>query len=238
MFNLAVINSLIEDTTAANVTLQPSSVILIGAMYETLSALYKWHDGENSELTPAQTDAIEAMVAQLYYDIATENEEVLPTFPYSFARVGMVFPVPSAIGAFDETGLLYCNGAIHQKDDYPLLYSILNAAYILTADTFVVPDLRGRMILGNGDGGLGVTYSMAARAGHHQHTLSVAEMPAHSHTQRRHSSGSGTLDGIVTTDTSSGTPVNTDLATAIAGSGSAHNNMPPYEVMRWYIVAT
>lgn len=234
MLSLAVIQSLIADTVGINAALQPSSAVLIGAMWDYLSNMGNWY-GAGDELTPTELDEIDAMIGALYSDIATELTDV--SNPLTFARIGSIFAVPSAIGQFSETGLIYCNGSTHLRVDYPDLYAMLNAAYIIDADNFKVPDLRGRMLLGNGDGGLGVTYSMAARGGHHQHVLTVAELPAHDHTQRRHSSSAGTLDGVVSSDTTSSTPVETDLKTAQTGSGSAHNNMPPYEVIRWYIVA-
>ena len=237
MFNLDEIASLTDDTTAINATLRPSSVVLIGAMFDTLNAIYKWQTGDGGELSPAQIDLIDEMIAGLYSDIETELE-VLPEYPFSFARIGMIFAVPSAIATFDESGLLYCNGSVHQKDDYPLLYLILNEAYILTEDTFFVPDLRGRMLMGNGDGGLGVSYPMAQRGGHHEHQLSVSQLPPHAHPQTYMASSSGSLKGWASNPDSSSSNPQPMADTGLAGGNAAHNNMPPYEVIRWYIVAT
>lgn len=64
------------------------------------------------------------------------------------------------------------------------------------------------------------------------HAVTTAEMPVHTHTPRRYSTGSGgpaainigirSVDGIV--DDSDGTIQNVNLATTSAGSGSAHNH--------------
>lgn len=100
---------------------------------------------------------------------------------------------------------------------------------------------------------LGDTYTTAgSTGGEATHTLSVAEMPSHTHTQNAHrhaehdeiyANTSGT-SAKYNTPTGSGFYYNTvsqgargdiytDNATATnqnTGGGQAHNNMPPYEV--------
>jgi len=68
------------------------------------------------------------------------------------------------------------------------------------------------------------------------HTLTVNEIPAHAHTQRRHATATGALDGWTTaTDTSSSNPQNAGtLTTANAGGGAAHNNLQPYVVCHFW----
>lgn len=78
------------------------------------------------------------------------------------------------------------------------------------------------------------------------HTLTTAEIPAHTHVQDAHShnighvrsatTGGATTQIARTQDTSStvGADVATDAATAVnqnAGGGGAHQNMPPYVVV-------
>jgi hypothetical protein len=64
------------------------------------------------------------------------------------------------------------------------------------------------------------------------HTLIQAEMPNHTHTQQRHGTATGSLQGITTApDTSSSNPVNMGPNTGGAGSGGAHNNLQPYIVV-------
>jgi len=68
--------------------------------------------------------------------------------------------------------------------------------------------------------------------GEKAHILTVAEMPAHVHRQRRHATTTGALSGPTTApDTSSSNPQDWGAVdTGAAGGGGAHNNMPPYLV--------
>lgn len=72
----------------------------------------------------------------------------------------------------------------------------------------------------------GSTYKAGATGGEASHTLSVDEMPAHSHTMTfsRSESTSGSQTPITRTAWSGTVEYETDAA----GGGSAHNNMPPY----------
>src|SRR3990172_2175284 len=86
------------------------------------------------------------------------------------------------------------------------------------------------------------------------HTLTTAQMPAHTHTQRRNNVATGANTGWTTAfDASSSSPVadvNTgtgsttatnQAATAVnqnAGGGGAHNNLQPYLVLKGMIIKT
>ena len=80
---------------------------------------------------------------------------------------------------------------------------------------------EGRMLLGAGGG-----YTAGDTDGSATHTLTISEMPAHSHTYTlENTRGSGSL-GAGNGDSSFSTP-----NTSTVGSGAAHNNMPPYIVV-------
>lgn len=105
--------------------------------------------------------------------------------------------------------------------------------------TFTVPDLRGRFPLGQDDmGGSSANRVTSANAdtlglsdGAETHTLTIDEMPAHSHDiLAKDSLGSSTVAS------SSGVPDNTQ-STESEGGGQAHNNMPPYLTLN-YILKT
>ena len=63
------------------------------------------------------------------------------------------------------------------------------------------------------------------------HTLTIAEIPAHSHILRRHATATGALRGITTApDTSSSNPADAGPQSGIVGGDGAHNNLPPFFV--------
>lgn len=83
--------------------------------------------------------------------------------------------------------------------------------------------ITGRFLLAAGGG-----YSAGATGGEATHKLTVSEMPSHSHTIKAHFGTGGSNGGAdVGTDGTTTSSLNTDSA----GSGKAHNNMPPYLVV-------
>lgn len=77
----------------------------------------------------------------------------------------------------------------------------------------------------------GSTYTAGATGGEAAHTLTVDEMPSHSHYQKKHWGGSGdnnlayTPAAEMTDAHEYGSKVDT---THLTGGGQPHNNMPPY----------
>ena len=89
------------------------------------------------------------------------------------------------------------------------------------------PDLRGRFILG-----FGYEYPLNRRDGSATHTLTVPEMPAHSHGNVfRHISGD--VYGIDFSARWNG--FDNQASTGNTGNNQPHNNMPPYHVLVYVI---
>ena len=161
----------------------------------------------------------------------------------NFMPIGQIFPFATvAPGAH----ILECDGSTHSRIDYPALYAILDPAFIVDPDTFMVPDLRGRVALGSDAPG-GSIYPVGTTAGETDHTLTVGEMPSHSHTDLGHVHGEGNAaptaiaigpgvpapSAIPTNGVTTSSSAN---LTSTGGSGS-HNNMQPYIALRWGIVS-
>lgn len=142
---------------------------------------------------------------------------------------------------------LACDGAQYLRTDYPQLYAALAPQFILDADNFIVPDLRGRTIIGTG-AGVGLTERMINDdGGEESHSLSAAEGPVHSHSDTGHvHSIHSHIDllavspGELPISSPNPFPESTSTGNAAignSGSGSAHNNMGPFLALNYGIVA-
>lgn len=80
------------------------------------------------------------------------------------------------------------------------------------------PDLRDRFPVG-----AGISYLKGASGGEAAHTLTISEIPSHTHTVNY----SGTW-GVEYAGSYTDCPRSGQSATGAAGGGFAHNNIPPY----------
>lgn len=132
-------------------------------------------------------------------------------------------------------GYLDCDGGTHDEEDYPLLYAALDDAYILSPTQFTTPDLRGRVVVGSG-AGVGLTVrDIDDTGGDETHTLVTAEMPAHTHTYLPPAINPD-IEGPGIPDIGA-TVLGSVVATGSAGADGAHENMPPFTVLAYYIRA-
>ena len=94
-------------------------------------------------------------------------------------------------GSFAPVNWALCNGQILAISQHTALFSILGTTYGGDGrTTFALPDLRGRVPMGSGDG-IGLSPRVTGqRYGSENVTLSVAQMPAHSHSAETTISGS------------------------------------------------
>jgi len=140
--------------------------------------------------------------------------------------VGVI--LPHVMGSLTGLAMLPCDGASYAREDWPLLYEAIDPIYRVDSDNFRVPDLRERFPYGQG-GGL----DLDDFGGETEHTLSLDEMPAHNHSEITAVpavAGIGVDAPVPSATVSAG-------VTGSAGLGQSHNNMPPYRVLRFAIVA-
>ena len=96
----------------------------------------------------------------------------------------------------------------------------------------------GQVLVGAGTNG-NKSFTAGNTGGEYEHTLTVDEMPSHTHTSRMHNRngagiGSGNLEDAAP---GTGTAVGNNNTSA-AGGGQPHNNMQPYVVVyMWHRVA-
>ena len=149
-------------------------------------------------------------------------------------------------GLATPAGWLLCKGQSLARSSYPDLYQAIGTLYgAEDATHFSIPDLRTRVPVGVSDNH--ATFGqMGSKGGEASHFLTVQEMPSHTHILKgvgtsftggleKTNLGSGSGWTTVTNYTGAGTP---NLQAAPTGSGSAHNNMPPYIVLNFIIRAS
>ncbi|MBO9676849.1 MAG: phage tail protein [Acidovorax sp.] len=85
-------------------------------------------------------------------------------------------------GNFPPRGWAFCQGQILSIAQNTALFSILGTTYGGNGQTtFALPDLRGRVPIGTGQGPGLPAVNQGEMAGTPTHTLIVTEMPAHNH---------------------------------------------------------
>lgn len=99
-------------------------------------------------------------------------------------------------GNFPPRGWAFCQGQILSIAQNTALFSLLGTTYGGNGQTtFALPDLRGRVPVGTGQGPGLPSVNLGEISGSPTHTLIITEMPAHNHSVMvPASSAIGTLD--------------------------------------------
>jgi microcystin-dependent protein len=110
----------------------------------------------------------------LYYDDGTSWYQPGST------PAGGLLPTASQLA---PQGWLLCNGAQYSRSTYAVLFNAIGLSWTGTDDgaTFNVPDLRGRMPVGAGQGPGLTNRLVGTRSGSETQGLGVNEMPVHAH---------------------------------------------------------
>jgi len=170
-------------------------------------------------ITDSDWDTIQAYCDGLLYEVKTPV-------------IGYIFPF---ITESPPTNALACDGSTYLREDYPELYAALDTFFIIDADSFFVPDLRGRTVIGAGDGSGLTTRTVGEQGGEEDHQLDISELASHDHTIPLTATTLAVEPGEVTVLTP--IPFFTQN-TGLTGGDSPHNNMQPFYALNYGIIAS
>jgi microcystin-dependent protein len=148
---------------------------------------------------------------------------------------------------FAPKGWALCNGQLLPINQNQALFSLLGTTFGGDGRVnFALPDLRGRTPIHVGSG-----HTLGERGGEQAHTLSIAELPTHTHVFNGSSAGASTNvptnNVLARGQASNGNPINyydtavTNLVAmnagsiANAGGSQAHLNMQPFLTLSFCI---
>lgn len=143
--------------------------------------------------------------------------------------VGVMYMWPGPTSSIPDKYML-CDGRELLRDDYPELFDIIDTTYGTTsANNFKLPDLRGRFVAGY-DNAQNDYNAMGETGGEEKHTLTIDEIPSHSHKYERYAIGS--VDrGRYSFQGNHDNDANDSFDTSTVGGGASHENRPPYIVL-------
>ncbi len=142
---------------------------------------------------------------------------------------------------FAPKGWALCNGQLLPINQNQALFSLLGTTYGGNGQTnFALPNLQGNTPIHVGSG-----HTLGERGGQQAHTLSIAELPTHTHVMNG-SSANATIDTPAATDILGVAGVNLYKAPSSlvamdasiignVGGSQAHLNMQPFLVLNFSI---
>lgn len=143
-------------------------------------------------------------------------------------------------GNFAPAGWFFCEGQLLPISEHEVLFQLIGTTYGGDGQsTFALPDLRGRLPLHQGSG-----FVLAETGGAEQITLTVNQIPAHSHpllgstgtATSRHPTGRLPAAGRRRLYRASGTSQSlSPQAITSTGGSQPHNNFQPYLCVNYII---
>jgi len=140
-------------------------------------------------------------------------------------------------GNFAPVGWMFCEGQLLSISENETLFQLIGTTYGGDGEsTFALPDLRGRIPIHQGNG-----YILAGTGGAEEVTLTVAQIPAHTHPLLATASGAndrspdgnmlaatGAFDAWRPVDGATVTAAMAPQAIGSVGGSQPHTNFQPY----------
>ena len=156
----------------------------------------------------------------------------------SFVPTGAFMPFGGSVA---PAGFLLCDGSAVSRTTYAALFAVMGTNYGVgdSSTTFNVPDMMGRVPVGldAANANLEAADALGETGGEENHTLSIAETPAHYHTMVAQRGSTGDNPGLDRYCSSIAINSYGASYTGYTGGGGSHNNLQPYNTCN-YIVKT
>jgi microcystin-dependent protein len=149
-------------------------------------------------------------------------------------------------GTFAPNGWMLCEGQLLPISENETLFNLIGTTYGGDGEsTFALPDLRGRVPIHSGTSNFGTTFQLAESGGVEQVTLTVQQIPTHSHpfsvstASAGQSAPTGSLPGNSTSvdlyrEDVIGANMSPQAITSVGGS-QPHSNFQPYLCLNFII---
>lgn len=196
-----------------------------------------------------------ASVLSSYVTKTTADDSYLPLSSNKLVPTGSVLPFA---GTSAPSGFLLCSGQAVSRTTYAALFDVIGTTYGAGngTTTFNLPNLQGKFPLGKSG-----SYSLASTGGASTVSLTTGNLPAHTHGSKSITGQVGqvlvpadtgytssalyfeTKDNVAYPSSEAGTArrkvikLDATHEHESVGSGTAHNNMPPYITLNYIIKA-
>ena len=186
-----------------------------------------------------------ALSAETMNTLQTNVENAIEEVAGRIVGIGAA-PIGSIITwttAAAPRGWLVCDGSAISRTTYSDLFAVVGTTYGVGdgSTTFNLPDLKGRVPVGYGTGTDGNNKSLdftplGSQGGEYEHTLTVNEIPEHSHRVATLDPDSDEYYGVEVVNQKKS--FNPNFYTEATGGSQPHNNLQPFIVLNYIIKAT
>lgn len=197
------------------VHLSAESLALLYFLLGNFNKRYFWCSGLDP-LTDVEWDIIEELYSETFGAL---QENLMIGQVYASIRDTSNLP----------DNIQECVGQVLDRDDYPILYDNVDPAWRIGTTQIQVPDLRSRFVMSKG-----LTDVIGDVGGASTHTLSVSELPAHTHQYSQYTFGIDIESVGVPDPTGVGQPSLPQSSSSV-GSNQPHNNLPPFVILSYLI---
>jgi microcystin-dependent protein len=147
---------------------------------------------------------------------------------------------------FAPVGWQFCDGQLLPITENAALFNLIGTTFGGDGEsTFALPDLRGRVPIGVGQGAGLSSYVLGELTGVETVTLTVGQIPSHTHvyspaagsaepTTKKPDNAFPTIGGYYASTTNSATPMGAPTLTA-QGGGQPHTNVQPFLAINFII---